>query len=126
MTQEKGKSAPQEAPHVSLTIAGRTYRMACDEGQQGHLLELGGMLDARIDSLRASFGEIGDMRLAVMAAITIADELTEARQRIAGLEAETQRVKAQRASTEQAAGAALSEAAARIERLVLALDKGAA
>ena len=55
-------------PHVSVTIAGRAYRMACDEGQEEHLLGLGRFLDDKIDELRDAFGEIGDMRLAVMAA----------------------------------------------------------
>jgi cell division protein ZapA len=40
--------------------------MACDDGQEEHLLGLGRMLDGKIDTLRAAFGEIGDMRLAVM------------------------------------------------------------
>jgi cell division protein ZapA len=38
--------------------------------------------------MRTAFGEIGDMRLHVMAAITIADELAEARRRIEALEEE--------------------------------------
>jgi cell division protein ZapA len=38
--------------------------------------------------MRAAFGEIGDMRLHVMAAITIADDLAEARKRIETLEHE--------------------------------------
>lgn len=40
--------------HVSVTIAGRAYRMACDEGQEEHLLGLGRQLDAKIDALRSS------------------------------------------------------------------------
>jgi len=72
--------------HVTVTIAGRAYRMACDDGQEAHLTRLGEEVDARIDQLRAAFGEIGDQRLSVMAAITIADELSEARRKIRSLE----------------------------------------
>lgn len=72
--------------HVTVTIAGRAYRMACDDGQEEHLTRLGEEVDARIDQLRAAFGEIGDQRLSVMAAITIADELSEARRKIRALE----------------------------------------
>ena len=46
------------------------------------------MLDGKIEEMRAAFGEIGDMRLQVMAAITIADELGEARRRIQALQDE--------------------------------------
>lgn len=74
--------------HVTVTIAGRAYRMACDDGQEAHLTRLGEEVDARIDQLRAAFGEIGDQRLSVMAAITIADELSEARRKIRSLEQE--------------------------------------
>lgn len=71
---------------VTVTIAGRNYRMACDDGQEAHLQRLGDSVDQKITDMRASFGEIGDMRLTVMAAIVIADELAESRSRIAGLE----------------------------------------
>ena len=62
-------------PHVSVTINGRQYRMACDEGQEHHLARLAHELDQRIARLRTTFGEIGDMRLTVMAALLISDEL---------------------------------------------------
>ena len=70
--------------HVTVTIAGRAYRMACDEGQEEHLVGLARLLDGKIDQLRSSFGEIGEMRLAVMAGITVADELAEAQRRMRG------------------------------------------
>ncbi|MDQ0472020.1 cell division protein ZapA [Labrys wisconsinensis] len=117
--------------HVSVTIAGRAYRMACDEGQEEHLLGLGRMLDGRIDQLRASFGEIGDMRLAVMAGIMVADELSEAQRRHHALEAELQELRSARASAvardEQAqlrVAEAVADAAARIEKLAETLHKG--
>jgi len=71
---------------VSVTISGKTYRMACDDGQEEHLGELAERLDETIDRLRTEFGEIGDQRLTVMAAITMADQQSEAERRIASLE----------------------------------------
>jgi cell division protein ZapA len=73
---------------VSVTINGRQFRMACEDGQEGHLMNLARELDARIGALRTKFGEIGDTRLTVMAAITVADELAEAGARIKRLEEE--------------------------------------
>jgi cell division protein ZapA len=75
-------------PQVTVTIAGQTYRMACAEGEERHLEGLAASYDAKIEEMRASFGEIGDMRLHVMAALAQADELHETRRRIAALEAE--------------------------------------
>ncbi len=111
-------------PHVSVTIAGRAYRMACDDGQEAQLAALARDLDRRIAQLRGSFGEIGDMRLAVMAALMTSDELAEARRRIQALEAELDGARETRsaldrhiAAAESGAAHALVRAAERIERL---------
>jgi cell division protein ZapA len=70
---------------VTVTIAGRTYRMACDEGQEAHLTGLGDQIDRKIADIRASYGDIGDLRLTVMAAIVIADELSAARRQLTAM-----------------------------------------
>jgi len=76
-------------PQVTVMIAGRTYRMACGDGEEAHLESLAALLDGKIEEMRSAFGEIGDMRLHVMAALTIADELSETRKKLAALETET-------------------------------------
>lgn len=109
-------------PHVTVTIAGRPYRMACGEGEERHLEELARIVDGKVGELRKSFGEIGDQRITVMAALTLADELAEARRRIAALEAEKLNLleahKAAATAGDDQTGSiaeALSQAAARIE-----------
>ena len=72
---------------VVVTIAGRTYRMNCEDGQEGHLQRLAREVDERMNGLKGSFGEIGDQRLVVMTALTVADELDSSRARVAALEA---------------------------------------
>ncbi|GAA5107565.1 cell division protein ZapA [Bartonella jaculi] len=62
---------------VSVTIDGKVYRMACDKGQERHLIELAARLDQYITHLKTNFGEIGDHRLSVMAGIMIIDEMEE-------------------------------------------------
>ena len=74
--------------HIQVTIAGRSDRMACGDGEEAHLIELAAAFDGKIQELRGSFGEIGDMRLHVMAALTMADDLIETRRRIGTLESE--------------------------------------
>src|SRR6185437_2263108 len=71
---------------VNAIIAGRQFRLACEDGQEEHLQLLAQDLDARIEELRKKFGEIGDTRLTVMAALMVADELAEATRKIRRLE----------------------------------------
>lgn len=73
---------------VNATIAGRQFRLACEDGQEEHLQTLAKNIDQRIIDLRAKFGEIGDTRLTVMAALMVADELTETAHKIRRLEEE--------------------------------------
>ena len=75
-------------PQVTVTIAGRTYRMACAEGEEQHLEGLAAAYNARIEEMRGAFGQIDDLRLHVMVALAQADDLHEARKRIAALETE--------------------------------------
>jgi cell division protein ZapA len=114
---------------VTVTINGRQFRMACEIGQEAHLLRLAEDLDRRIERLRTTFGEIGDTRLTVMAALTISDELNEANGKLHRIEEElatlqnARATSAERASATQAAvAAALNSAAERIEQVTKALN----
>ena len=116
--------------HVNVTINGRQYRMACEEGQEARLLRLAESLESRIASLRGKFGEIGDARLTVMAALTVCDELVDANNRIRGLEEELDALRdvrvvaADRARATQIAVAnALNSAADRIEKTTQVLNR---
>ena len=120
-------------PQINVTINGRQFRMACEDGQEDHLTTLARELDGRIDMLRAKFGEIGDTRLTVMAALTIADVLSENAQRIKRLEdevavlAEARATAADQAKTVQGAvAAALTAAAERIEIITKKLNQTSA
>jgi cell division protein ZapA len=115
---------------VSVTINGRQFRMACEDGQEGHLMELARELDVRIEGLRAKFGEIGDNRLTVMAALTVADELGEMGKRLKRLEEEFAAAQEARVaaadrtqSAQAAVAAALTAAAERIESVTKKLNQ---
>ncbi|GJE76601.1 cell division protein ZapA [Methylorubrum suomiense] len=105
-------------PHVSVTIAGKSYRMACGAGEESHLETLAGELDRRVTDMRGAFGEIGDMRLQIMAALTLVDELQEARRRIEDMEREA----AREAGEQARLAAGVGVAAERIDRLARALS----
>ena len=119
-------------PQVSVTIAGRLYRMACGEGEEDHIEQLAASLDRRIEEMRTAFGEIGDMRLHVMAALTIADELSEAKRGLERLEGEVAALKEavgagdeRLGDVEERLAGALSVLAERIERVTKTLTPSA-
>jgi cell division protein ZapA len=63
---------------VSITINGRDYTIACDDGQEDHLTRLSDYLNRRISEVVAAVGQVGDTRLLVMLVLLIADELSDA------------------------------------------------
>lgn len=73
--------------HVTVTVNGRTFRLRCGDGEEPRLLELAAQVRDRVDRLALEFGQIGDERLSVMAAILITDELMDARAQIEHLTA---------------------------------------
>lgn len=75
---------------VAVTLNGRTYRLRCGDGEEERLLSLAAHVRNRIDALAAEFGQAGDERLLLMAALLIADELFDARDKITTLEAEVE------------------------------------
>jgi len=118
---------------VNVTINGRQFRMACEDGQESHLQQLAKDLDERIAALRGQFGEIGDARLTVMAALMVADELAESGKKAQRLEKELAtlhdaRVAAADRSNSKDASlvAAFNTAAERIEELAKKLNQAGA
>ena len=116
--------------HINVTINGRQYRMACEEGQEVRLLKLAESLESRVGELRGKFGEIGDARLTVMAALMACDELVDAGNRVRTLEAEVSELRdfrnaaAERARmTQTAVVNALNAAAERIEKTTQMLNR---
>jgi len=114
---------------VNVTISGKLYRMACDDGQEEHLEHLAARLDQTIDQLRGTFGEIGDQRLTVMAAITMADRNLETEKRLEELESRIAALDAARAEAmerqrqgDAVAARAIDAVAERIERIATRLS----
>jgi cell division protein ZapA len=114
---------------LSVTIAGRSYRMACADGEEDHLEGLAQMIDDKISEMRQTFGEIGDQRLIVMAALTVADELTEEKRKTEELEGELARRNAAQTdvvtaneSWAKSVADALDNASVRIEKVAQAMN----
>ena len=116
-------------PQIQVMIAGRSYRMACAEGEEAHLEGVAAAFESKIGELRGSFGEIGDMRLHVMAALTFVDELAESKRRVAALEEELAALRRLASTGDERTEAleaqmadALNRTAERIERLAKTLN----
>lgn len=115
---------------VNATIAGRQFRLACEDGQEEHLQALAADIDARITDLRKRFGEIGDTRLTVMAALMVADENTEVTRKLRRLEEEVTALQdARMVSSDRARAAsdavigAFNSAAERLEGITRKLNQ---
>lgn len=114
---------------VTVTIDGKAYRMACEEGQEDHLTELAARFDRYVGHLKSQFGEIGDLRITVMAGIMIMDELSELTRKVGKLEAEVAALKANhdgaletQQHSEQIVVSALGELASRLESLTAKIN----
>jgi cell division protein ZapA len=115
---------------VTVTINERQYRIACDDGQEAHLEKLASEFDALIADLRGRVGEVGDARLTIMAALTLADELAETVKKLRLLESEFPALQAARVAaaehtqaTQAAVVAAFNSAAERIEAIARKLNQ---
>ena len=114
---------------VMVTIDGKAYRMACEEGQEGHLTELAEGFDRYVGHLKTQFGEIGDLRLTVMAGIMVMDELSELTRRLKAIESEVATLRDGRESVmaevtkgEETIAVALGELTAQIQGMAAKLS----
>ncbi|MCA6296852.1 MAG: cell division protein ZapA [Phenylobacterium sp.] len=102
---------------VTLSVNGRPYVVGCEDGQEAHLTELARLFDTQVRQVSQEVGQLGETRLFLMAALLLADELSDLRGRHAGLQSEHARLQAGAGGIEARATAALEAAARRIEKL---------
>ncbi len=111
---------------VQVTVNGRNYSIACDDGEEAHLAGLAEHVDSRVSELASSLGQIGEGRLLLMACLLISDDLAETRERLGEMEAASEN--AQKAATDasdnlsQSATEAMTAAAGRIEDIAARLE----
>lgn len=65
---------------VEIRVNGRDYKVTCEEGQEDRLYRIAAFFDKRVTSMADDLGQIGDARLMLLAALTVCDELFEARE----------------------------------------------
>jgi cell division protein ZapA len=116
-------------PLVNVLVNGRAYTVACDEGEEDHVRDLGQFLDKRVRELSGSVGQVGDARLLLMAGLVISDELSEALAKLQERDNELQSLKSARIQTadevqrsEERAAQAVEEAASKLEAIAARLE----
>jgi cell division protein ZapA len=102
---------------LNVEVNGRPYAVGCEDGQEAHLLELVKLFDHQVRQVGQDMGQLGDTRLFLMGALLLADELTDARGRLAALQAELGKLQAEKARIETRAVTALESAASLIEKI---------
>ncbi|HTK36252.1 MAG TPA: cell division protein ZapA [Caulobacteraceae bacterium] len=102
---------------VTVEVNSRSYVVGCEDGQEAHVEALARLFDEQVREVGSQVGQVGELRLFLMAALLGADELADARTRLAEAEADLERFRADEAAASARAAAALEAAALRIEAL---------
>ena len=87
------------AKTVEVNLLGRTYRVACNDGEREALMQAVAYLDGKMNEIREAGKVTGSERIAVMAALNVAHELLsvklgsgfdlgQAKQRITAIESQ--------------------------------------
>jgi cell division protein ZapA len=64
---------------VAVKVNGYAYTVGCEDGQEAHLQAMAAQVDSRIDSIKALGGNSGEVRLLLLAALLMADEIHDIR-----------------------------------------------
>lgn len=105
---------------VTLTINGKAYRIGCAEGDEPHMIALGQRVETELQALKSAVGDVGELRLLVMVALKLSDEVTDLKRRHGSKTAE---VEAATATLIEAFAASLEGAAARVEAVAGRLER---
>lgn len=114
--------------HVIVQVNGRPYTMQCPEGEEAHLRDLAELLDGEVQRVKTSVGNVGDIRMLVMAGLMVADRLSEAiakiqslEEQVAGLREAKNTVQAEAQELQTALSQRLIAASRRLETLAESL-----
>ncbi|MGE0715162.1 MAG: cell division protein ZapA [Alphaproteobacteria bacterium] len=106
-------------PSVSLTVNGRSYTVACGEGEEERLQRLAGYIDQKATRLAGELGQIGEARLMLLAGLLVADELASAFEDIARLK----KAADGQSGAADALGREIDNVAQRIETIAARLEQ---
>ncbi len=105
---------------VSIRVNDRAFSIGCEPGQEAHVQKLGDAFDQTVCDLAKQVGQIGDLRLFLMAALVLSDELEGFK--TGKNSAKSTSKSADIAQVEQDAAKALHTAADQVERIAAKFD----
>ncbi len=109
---------------VTVKVNGYAYTVGCEDGQELHLQAMATQVDNRVESIKGLGGNSGEVRLLLLAALLMADEIHDLR-----AEVEEHRAAAARpggsadAKVESGLGQRLGKLAARAEEIAATLQR---
>jgi cell division protein ZapA len=107
---------------VAVTVNGRAFKLACDDGQEPRIRRLAQYVDQRIGEFVRQVGQAGEARLLLLAAIAIADELSDANEALAQEKSRARAAEADMADAAEAAASGVNGLAQRLEAVAARLE----
>ncbi|HEY2540987.1 MAG TPA: cell division protein ZapA [Stellaceae bacterium] len=102
---------------VSVTINGQPYKIACDDGQEPRIRRLAQYIDARVAEFVKNIGQVGEARLLLLAALVIADELSDTNEALAQERSRYRAAESEAGDATDAAAGTIHNLAQRIEAI---------
>ena len=82
-------------PQVEITIGGRSFEVACQDGEEQFLMTAAAMLDVEASSLSTQVGRMPESRMLLMAGLLLADRTAGLEDKVREAEGKLAQVKAQ-------------------------------
>jgi cell division protein ZapA len=107
---------------VAVTVNGRSFKIACDDGQESRIRRLAQYVDGRVGEFVKSLGQVGEARLLLLAALVIADELSDANEALQQERSRARSAEAEATAAAEAAANGVHGIAQRIEAIAARLE----
>ncbi len=107
---------------VAVTVNNRPFTITCDDGQEPRIRRLAQYVDARVGEFVKGIGQVGEARLLLLAALVIADELSDANEALQQERSQARAAETEAAAADDAAAGTVHGIAQRIEALAARLE----
>ena len=107
---------------VVVKVNGRDFALSCADGQEPRIRRLAQYVDAKIGEFAKNLGQIGEARLILLAALVIADELSDANEAVQQERSRARAASAPGGEAAEAAASGIHDIAERIESIAARIE----
>jgi cell division protein ZapA len=107
---------------VTVAVNGRSYTVTCDDGQEARIRRLAQYVDGKVAEFVTSLGQVGEARLLLLAALVVADELSDAKETLERERDHAQSEDAERSADADALAEGIHDVAKRVEAIATRLE----